>query len=311
MGGSHGYGAGQTDGPWRPLVRPSLVSLGDLLRVYHALRVTPKHRADVVACLGLEVTGPASTETADAPSNPTSSSATVASEDATVPASHGRSGWEATENPALLSWLQPPLPREDAPLPPWLLSSPTIGRDPVAGVRKVDPEPLFAPNWTRGILEALVGSPSDDGPVDAAAAVAILARREPLHAVPRLAHTTLGRGAQILVDAGDGLVPFTRDQARLVADLKRVIGSTSLEILRFAGTPLRGAGIGGRRHWEPWQPPARPKPIVLLTDLGIAQPPAGERVTSTECAPLPSVPTARDALLLRLCRTPLIACRRC
>lgn len=134
------------------------------------------------------------------------------------------------------------------------------------------PEPLLAPGWVRGILTALLSTRSIDGPPDIERAVEAIARKELVTELPRLHSLTTRRGVQLLIDMGDGMLPFGRDQSGLMRDVFNVIGEEAASVLRFTGTPLRGAGTGSRRRWTTYEPPLAGTPVLLLTDLGIGQP---------------------------------------
>ena len=133
-------------------------------------------------------------------------------------------------------------------------------------------EPLFVPQWTRGILSAALSTTSEDGPLDIERIVASLALRRYQQSLPRLPQPTLRRGVQLLIDKSDALVPFSRDQRWLQDELLHLVGSDKLEILRFIGSPLRDAGQGPKSTWSKYQPPLAGTVVLLLTDLGIGQP---------------------------------------
>lgn len=133
-------------------------------------------------------------------------------------------------------------------------------------------DPLFRPQWARGILSAGLATPGRDGPLDVEAVTQALARCEVVERLPTLPSWTLERGAQLLLDKSQAMMPFVRDQAWLLREIRNVVGGDRLEVLRFAGSPARGAGKGAR-PWPAYAPPPPGTPVVLLTDLGICQPP--------------------------------------
>ncbi|HZI20241.1 MAG TPA: hypothetical protein VEY09_16785 [Pyrinomonadaceae bacterium] len=132
-------------------------------------------------------------------------------------------------------------------------------------------DPLFMPQWTRGILSAALATRGGDGPLDVEAVAEILARGEHVARLPQLPSWTLGRGVQLLLDRSQAMTPFVRDQAWLLREIRNVIGTDRLKVLPFAGSPARGAGAGTKRR-PPYQPPPPGTPVVLLSDLGICQP---------------------------------------
>lgn len=133
-------------------------------------------------------------------------------------------------------------------------------------------EPLFAPQWIRGILSAALATDSGAGLLDLDRIVEALARGERIWPLPALPWPTLSRGVQVLIDRGLGMAPFARDQVLLQEEIQRVVGKDQFEILRFAGCPSRGAGTGAQRKWRDYQPPLPGTPILLLTDLGSSRP---------------------------------------
>src|SRR6202008_4057123 len=98
-------------------------------------------------------------------------------------------------------------------------------------------------------------------------------RGERVRFIPRLSIPTLTRGVQLLIDRGENMQPFAADQTALLAFLVRVVGRDRTEVNYFEGSPLWGAGIGPKDEWSDYRPPASGTPVVLVTDLGIAQPP--------------------------------------
>lgn len=134
-------------------------------------------------------------------------------------------------------------------------------------------EPLFPKRTTRAILSGALSTPSWRGPLDVARIVELETRAEEIRKIPRLSAPTLVRGVQMLIDTADGMQPFAADEAVLRAALLSVAGRDRTSVLYFEGTPLRGCGTGAKADWPAYAPPAPGTPIVVLTDLGIAQPP--------------------------------------
>ena len=76
--------------------------------------------------------------------------------------------------------------------------------------------PLFDPRWTRELLASLLATEVADGRLDEAAAIALIAAGRPLDPFPQLTRRSLRRGAQVLVDVGEGMEPFVDDAWDLV-----------------------------------------------------------------------------------------------
>jgi hypothetical protein len=143
--------------------------------------------------------------------------------------------------------------------------------------------PLLAPRSTDAILQGLLSRAVPDGPPDIAAAIRAIVTATPVNSIPRLPVPTLRFGVQILVDVGDGMRPFRRDQADVVHAVRGVAGAGNTAVRYFAGVPTRGAGPGPRWTWRDYQAPAPGTPVLLLTDVGIGGDPFGaRRVTRSE-----------------------------
>jgi len=191
---------------------------------------------------------------------------------------------------------------EPAAPPEWLATVGQWSADAVPAPEPDPPEPLFVRKWVRGILTVVLSTHSPDGPVDIEEVTEKLSNREPLFELPRLVLPTMRRGLQLLLDMGEGMRPFVHDQSSLQKEIADVVGREGLEVLRYAGSPLRGAGKGSRRSWKPYQPPACGTPVLLLSDLGIGRSPFG---AAAEAA---GVEEWREfAALLRRTGCPLLA----
>jgi hypothetical protein len=130
-------------------------------------------------------------------------------------------------------------------------------------------EPLFRPAWTRAILSTALATPSPNGHVDVARVVERLSRGYAIPRLPRRAVPTLRQGVQLLVDHGNGMVPFRRDAAWLVREIMRVAGEERTSVLRFRGLPSRGVADPRKKIRGAYVPPPRAVPVVLISDLGI------------------------------------------
>jgi hypothetical protein len=133
-------------------------------------------------------------------------------------------------------------------------------------------EPLLAPEWTRSLLAAALSTRAPDGPIDLPRLVDMAARCRPLREIPFLPEPTLFRGVQVLVDLGEGMEPFARDQAYLVDEIRRAMGEELTTVFHFRDNPLREAGAGPLWTWGPYRPPNPGTPALVLTDLGIGGP---------------------------------------
>jgi hypothetical protein len=243
--------------------------LGDVARAFDAVGArTPEARATVARLLGFDVRPDTGADVAGRTEQtwpvPDGGEAALqpASEVSQPPpaARRGRGGGGGPQRVELVGY--DPVARVDdgkEQLPPtpeeWLSATP-------------DHIPLLPPASTRAVLQALLTQESLDGPVDHAALVDAAARRR-LAALPRSAVPTMRFGVQVLVDQGDGMVPFARDQVHLVHQIREVAGADRVEVRYFADAPQRGAGDGPLWTWTEYRPPAPKTRIVLLSDLGI------------------------------------------
>ena len=195
--------------------------------------------------------------------------------------------------------------------PDWLeqvtpLAKPASG----PGTRVLEPEALFRPQKAQSILAIALATQEPFGALDLDEIVAAVGRGAALSSVPRQAVLTLARGVQLLVDRGDGLLPFRADIKRVESKISRLVGPDALEVLNFACCPSRGVGRGPRRNWADYFAHHRApigSRVICVTDLGIGHPagaeiPAGPeewlefdaRLRAAGCRLLVLVPYHRD-----------------
>jgi hypothetical protein len=181
------------------------------------------------------------------------------------------SPWGARGLVATLTQIAPP--RTDTARPAWFAS--TTSMDPPT-VAAVDPplDPLFVPRWTRAIISGSLSVRSAEGPLDIERIVDRMAELLPLDILPRQPWRTARFGAQVLVDIGDAMMPWSRDVPQLRDAIVSVVGRDRCEMLSFEGCPTRGAGSGIRRTWTAHRTPAPPTPIAVISDLGVGMPAA-------------------------------------
>ncbi|KNZ33321.1 MAG: hypothetical protein AD742_06945 [Methylibium sp. NZG] len=130
-------------------------------------------------------------------------------------------------------------------------------------------ESLFPTGRVRAILRdlSIVATPS--GPIDVAAAVAMVARAEPIQALPRLVRSALGHTILLLFDAGPAMLPFARDKQQLSATALRLLGKDRVRVADFIGDPGQGVRAQRQVRWEPLRWPGRGSTILVVSDLGI------------------------------------------
>lgn len=155
--------------------------------------------------------------------------------------------------------------------PMWLaeveaLELPTEGATPTLPV----PESLLDPHQSRAILFDLLSTAVADGPMDVDSLVRARAAGRSLPSIPKAKRATLSYGVQVLMDRGEGMLPFVDDMRQLLGLVRRVVGASRVAAHEFRGSPLRGAGTGSRRRWQSYeaQLPAPATVVLVVTDLG-------------------------------------------
>jgi hypothetical protein len=132
-------------------------------------------------------------------------------------------------------------------------------------------EPLLAPNWARAIVSLALSTPAETGPIDVEAVIRRVARLEPVVELPRRPMLSIRLGVQLLLDRGDGMVPFAQDVDDLAVEIVRVAGLERTAILAFSGTPGRSPYDVRRDDTVLYAPPPPRVPVLLVTDFGIAR----------------------------------------
>ena len=130
-------------------------------------------------------------------------------------------------------------------------------------------ESLFPPGRVRAILREMATLAAPSGQLDLAAAVAMIARAEPIKAMPQRMLRSLGHSVQLLFDAGPAMLPFARDKQQLAATATRLIGKDRVRVGDFIVDPLQGVRPQRQVRWEPLHWPGRRSVVVVVSDLGI------------------------------------------
>jgi hypothetical protein len=164
-----------------------------------------------------------------------------------------------------------PVRREVADLTGWGPgeSLPRVTAEHLGGVPRH--ESLLAPRSASSIVNTLLARDASDGPVDVAAVVDAVARRRVLRSVPHEPRMTLRFGAQLLLDVGDGMELFIRDEEMLAQQVQRVVGAAT-HVGYFADCPLRGTGPGSIWTWDRYQPPHPRTSVLVASNFGIGGP---------------------------------------
>ncbi|MFJ9018946.1 hypothetical protein ACIRPU_03000 [Streptomyces sp. NPDC102259] len=134
-------------------------------------------------------------------------------------------------------------------------------------------EPLLTGRSSAAILNAMLTTRvRDDGEPDIDSLVEAFARGIPLTRLPRAARPTLRFGVQVLVDLGDAMQPYHRDQQDLVGRITGLVGAELTQVRYFADAPTRGTGPGARRTWLPYRTPSPGTRVLVVSDLGAGGP---------------------------------------
>lgn len=145
-------------------------------------------------------------------------------------------------------------------------------------------DPLLPERIAAATVEAVTAIRQPDGALDVSRIVERIASAQPLHHLPCRPRPTLRRGLQLLLDMGEGMMPFRGDQAALRRRILTVVGDELVNVQRFVGTPLRKAGAGPAFTWDRYASPPPGTPVVVVSDVGIGWPPlhGADRATENE-----------------------------
>jgi hypothetical protein len=263
---------------------PGDIWLGDLVVAFAEVGSSDNERRRIAQMLGFELVSllaspPPFREPLSTP-GPDESASRASGARPTGPAipataSSTREGVQSgstNETPSRELRMLTPVAREPIAATGWGLSSSLqqVSAEHLTAV--LDHEPLFAPRSAAATVAAAVATEIDDGPLDVEAIVAALARRQPLQRLPRKRRRSLRFGVQVLIDMGEAMQPFARDEQVLVDQVRRIVGVDRTSLLYFADCPVRGAGPGPRRTWRTYSPPKSGTRVLVVSNFGIGGP---------------------------------------
>ncbi|WP_226487477.1 hypothetical protein [Streptomyces parvulus] len=127
---------------------------------------------------------------------------------------------------------------------------------------------LLPPSSEAATLHVLLSRTVPEGPVDLERLVDRLAGNLAVESLPRLPVRTLRFGVQVLVDLGEGMEPFLRDEMELVDRVAAIAGRHGCQVRYFSGCPLHRSGEGAGWTWKPYRPPAKGAKVLVLSDFG-------------------------------------------
>jgi hypothetical protein len=242
------------------------VGLGDLVRIAATLRSDAATLAAAAELLGLTHRGrPAgvvevepTAQEAAARQQPAAVARTVSDAAGTAPPD-GRPVLPAT------AMYIPPRP----PLPP--RTTKTLAELLPEGAAPPPFQGLFPRRRARALLGLVGARRRPEGDLDAAQAVELLARGQPLLDIPRLWIQSTRGGLELALDTGPGMEAYWRDTERLPDQLRSVLGPDGLEIRWFQDCPVGGDGVLLPETLDP-VPYHLPPPdtlIVAVTTFGV------------------------------------------
>jgi formylglycine-generating enzyme required for sulfatase activity len=126
--------------------------------------------------------------------------------------------------------------------------------------------------WSRmwPFLFGVLGYYCDTRSIDMNRAVELAARAEPMKRLPFLQRLTRAGTCQVILDMDRYLLPFWDDQTDLKQKIKKLRGSSGLEVLVFENGPQGLCRRWGKELEElkPYRLPAPGTPILIISDLG-------------------------------------------
>lgn len=151
---------------------------------------------------------------------------------------------------------------------------------------------LFEPAWVRGLVVTLLSTETRDGAVDISRLVALVSEGQAVTKLPQLARFSLRRGAQVLVDESEDMMPFSADAAQICGTIRALAAGAPVvivrsergcpELRRAAGEGVSMMGVSGAQgpsrvihddgEERVYRMPMRGVPIVAVTDLGLRSP---------------------------------------
>lgn len=161
-----------------------------------------------------------------------------------------------------------PIRIDAVPATDWRL----VASFPAASTARLDLRPplipLLPPGATPAILQAALGIRVADAEPDIPRMVERIAKGMPVTRIARRSRSTVRFGTQVLLDVGEAMEPFARDQRELADRIKGLVGADGVELVSFTDAPLRGVRRGRARVREPYRPPAPGTRVLIVSDLG-------------------------------------------
>lgn len=130
--------------------------------------------------------------------------------------------------------------------------------------RPVDPpSKVLAQRRIPSLVRDAAATEGGDGPIDLDRLSELIASQKPIPtALPRLPHATLRRGAQVLLNMSEDMVPLRGDLAATASSVHDLIPDA--EVWLCLGPPSGGGAVPSDGRPRPWAPPRPGTPIVLI-----------------------------------------------
>lgn len=171
--------------------------------------------------------------------------------------------------------------RRDRPTP---LPRITVGVEnlEVEGVvtSEIPHEPLLLPRWARGIISEAASTLRAGSAPDIYKIIEAIAREEETDRLPFLKVPTLARGCQMLCDVSFGMMPFAADCRELMQTVRSTVGRERVAVFYFEDCPVYGVETEGVFKRVAYEPPPSGTPVLIVSDLGIADSPLSVRRSS-------------------------------
>jgi len=226
---------------------------GDFVRAVHLLAPEPADVTGIKELLCLPTSGPApgspgrdredvatAAATCPAPSVIPPAAQAEGPEPAPVPArdaKHSLAAPEATPSQGYVARLRTTYRDLGDQPPPWhdavWLQQPGYEPPPPS----LPHEPLLAHRTARDILQAALSRPERCGDIDLPALIDRICANRPVGVLPRRPVPTTRFGVRLLLDRGEAMAPFHRDQTDLIAAVRALTGRTTAVTWFFAGSP--------------------------------------------------------------------------
>jgi hypothetical protein len=244
----------------------SPVGIADLLRVSRALRTQGRALEAVARMFSLTVSPPPTLPPGPAvpPDIEVEDHAEVSADPASV---YAADDGDSTH----IRWLKPAAQEEPAAVPT-TLSDPLPPRRPSQIQPRREYLALLDPHVAAELMLTAASTNTPTAEIDVDTVVDILCRQRPLTELPHLHSLSVDTGVRVLVDVGESMQPFLRDQTEFLAELRRLVGAP-IHVGFFADDPRTGTGPTRRRaSWRRYEVPETGQPVIVLSDLGFGVP---------------------------------------